>query len=165
VNTVTAGKYKRTLTATKKTTKDDIDKAKEDAESILELFKGYVKANRPTLDLEDLATGEVWFGTDAVEKGLCDEIITKDDLVLRDYIDKGFDCFSIKYEEPKDERGGLRDFLPVGAQSLGKSQSNGFLRRLVRDVVRAAKDEIVGSDLVNQGQRMEETSHSDYRLQ
>lgn len=165
VNTITAGKYKRTLTATKKTTKEDLKKAKEDAEAILDLFKGYVKANRPALDLEDLATGEVWFGTDAVEKGLCDEIITKDDLILRDYIDKGFDCYSISYEEPKEEKGGLRDLLPVGAQSLAKKGPNGFLRRLVREVVQAAKEETSGSDLFHHAQSVDEASPTDYRLQ
>ena len=165
VNTITAGKYKRTLTATKKTTKEDLEKAREDAEAILDLFKGYVKANRPALDLEDLATGEVWFGTDAVEKGLCDEIITKDDLILRDYIDKGFDCYSISYEEPKEEKGGLRDLLPVGAQSLAKKGSSGFLRRLVREVVQAAKEETGGSDLFHRTQSVDKASPIDYRLQ
>ena len=165
VNTITAGKYKRTLTATKKTTKEDLEKAREDAEAILDLFKGYVKANRPALDLEDLATGEVWFGTDAVEKGLCDEIITKDDLILRDYIDKGFDCYSISYEEPKEEKGGLRDLLPVGAQSLAKKGPSGFLRRLVREIVQAAKEETGGSDLFHHTRSVDEASPIDYRLQ
>ena len=164
VNTITAGKYKRTLTATKKTTQEDIEKAKEDAEAILDLFKGYVKANRPALNLEDLATGEVWFGTDAVEKGLCDEIITKDDLILRDYIDKGFDCYSISYEEPKEEKGGFRDLLPVGAESLAKRGPNGFLRRLVREVVQAAKEETPGSDLFHHAQSVDGVSPTDYRL-
>jgi len=41
--TVTAGKYKRTLTPTKKVTKEDLAKSKEDIEDILSLFKEFVK--------------------------------------------------------------------------------------------------------------------------
>merc|ERR1712241_573442 len=56
--TVTAGKYKRTLTPTKKVTKEDVAKQKEDLEEVLVLFKSFVKKNRPSLDIESVATGE-----------------------------------------------------------------------------------------------------------
>eukprot|EP00957_Ditylum_brightwellii_P179888 13703630-Ditylum_brightwellii.AAC.1 len=71
---VTAGKYKHTLTPTKKVTKEDLAKSKEDIEDILFLFKGFVKKNQPQLDIDSVATVETWFGTDALNKGLCDEI-------------------------------------------------------------------------------------------
>ena len=51
-STVTAGKYKRTLTPTKKPTKEDFDKSKEDVEQILVLFKDFVAKNRPSLDID-----------------------------------------------------------------------------------------------------------------
>lgn len=56
--TVTAGKYKRTLTPFKKATKDDFEKSKSDVEDILTLFKGFVKKNRPKLDIDLVATGK-----------------------------------------------------------------------------------------------------------
>lgn len=37
---------------------------------------------RPTLDIEQVATGEHWYGTQAQEKGLVDEVGTSDDLLL-----------------------------------------------------------------------------------
>ena len=55
--TVTAGKYKRTITPTKRVTKEDFDKTKEDVEGILTLFKQFVHQNRPSLDIDDVATG------------------------------------------------------------------------------------------------------------
>lgn len=55
--TVTAGKYKRTITPTKKVTKEDFDKTKEDVEGILTLFKQFVHQNRPSLDIDEVATG------------------------------------------------------------------------------------------------------------
>jgi ClpP class serine protease len=37
---------------------------------------------RPALDIEQVATGEHWYGTQAQEKGLVDEVGTSDDLLL-----------------------------------------------------------------------------------
>ena len=83
--TVTAGKYKRTLTPFKKPTREDIEKATEDIEAVLYLFKDYVKTNRPVLDIDNVATGETWFGEDALQKALCDRLATKDE-VLGEYV-------------------------------------------------------------------------------
>jgi serine protease SohB len=93
-NTVTAGKYKRQLTPTKQTTDKDLAKTKQDLEDILTLFKGFVKRNRPKLDIDDVATGEIWFGPDALEKKLCDELATVDE-VLMGLVQDGHDVFQV----------------------------------------------------------------------
>lgn len=111
--TVTAGKYKRTLTPFKKVTKEDVAKQKDDLEDILKLFKGFVKSNRPQLDIEDVATGETWFGDDALEKNLCDELKSFDDVALEKF-KSGADVFSVKYREPK-EVNDISSFLPAAA--------------------------------------------------
>ena len=98
--TVTAGKYKRTLTPTKKPTRDDFVKTQKELEEVLSLFKSFVKENRPTLDIDTVATGETWYGDDAIAKGLIDEVITFDDLALQRF-KQGIDVYSIKYQEPK----------------------------------------------------------------
>lgn len=95
VNTVTAGKYKRALTPTKKTEPEDIEKTKADLEDILKLFSGFVKKNRPSLNVSAVATGDTWFGPDALDVGLVDELGTLDDLILA-YIQKGCDVVTIK---------------------------------------------------------------------
>ena len=46
-STITAGKFKRTLTPTKKIDPADEKKLKEDIEQILSLFKNFVASNRP----------------------------------------------------------------------------------------------------------------------
>ena len=80
--TVTAGKFKRTLTPTKKVDPADEKKLKQDIEQILKLFKTFVATNRPSVDIEKIATGETWFGADALKRGLCDELRTTDDVLL-----------------------------------------------------------------------------------
>ena len=80
--TVTAGKFKRTLTPTKKIDPKDVEKSKADIEDVLTLFKAFVAQQRPSLNIDEVATGETWFGADALERGLCDELKTTDDVLL-----------------------------------------------------------------------------------
>jgi ClpP class serine protease len=135
--TVTAGKYKRTLTPTKKATKEDFQKTKEDVENILVLFKRFVKENRPILDIDAVATGETWFGTDALERGLCDEIKTAD-TCLTEFVDNGYNVYDIKYSEPPTNQ--LSQFL--GPASDLRESSNGMFGRVVRWLVSTVKSEI-----------------------
>jgi ClpP class serine protease len=130
--TVTAGKYKRTITPTKKVTREDFEKTKQDVESILVLFKQFVHQNRPSLDIEKVATGETWFGEDALERGLTDEIKTADEM-LTEYVDKGWDVYEVEYTPP--DKGALAlSSLPVG--------DSGILGNAVRWVVRTLVTEV-----------------------
>lgn len=78
----TAGEYKRTVTMFGENDDDDRIKHQADIDRIHELFKAFVKKNRPSLDVDKIATGEIWFGQDALDLGLIDEIGTSDAYVL-----------------------------------------------------------------------------------
>jgi ClpP class serine protease len=121
VNTVTAGKFKRTLTPTSKTTDDDLAKTKEDLEDILVLFKRFVGRHRPALDIDKVATGEVWFGPDALALGLCDELRTPDD-VLRDLMKAGRDVFTVSTEKPR----GVFSLSETAAQAAALAAAGGL---------------------------------------
>ncbi|KAJ8605113.1 hypothetical protein CTAYLR_000415 [Chrysophaeum taylorii] len=110
--TVTAGKYKRTLTPFKKVTREDVLKQQEDLEDVLKLFKSFVRHNRPSLDVDAVATGETWFGQDALDRGLCDELKTFDDVIL-DKFHAGAQVYSVKYREPKQQPD-LVGLIPAG---------------------------------------------------
>ncbi|MFA0683529.1 protease SohB, partial [Vibrio splendidus] len=77
---LTAGEYKRTLTMFGENSDKAREKFKEELEETHGLFKDFIRDHRPALDLEKVATGEHWFGTQAHELGLVDEISTSDDL-------------------------------------------------------------------------------------
>ncbi|MGR5426796.1 protease SohB [Vibrio harveyi] len=79
---LTAGEYKRTLTMFGENTDKARDKFKQELEETHGLFKDFIRERRPDLELEKVATGEHWFGTQAKELGLVDEISTSDDLVV-----------------------------------------------------------------------------------
>ncbi|ELM6619467.1 protease SohB [Vibrio fluvialis] len=79
---LTAGEYKRTLTMFGENSDKAREKFKEELEETHVLFKDFIREHRPDLDLEKVATGEHWFGTQAKALGLVDEIKTSDDLIV-----------------------------------------------------------------------------------
>jgi len=78
----TAGEYKRTITMFGENTEKERAKLREQIEQTHELFKQFIAEHRPGLDLDKVATGEIWYGSDAVDAGLVDEIKTSDDFLL-----------------------------------------------------------------------------------
>ena len=145
--TITAGKYKRTVTPTKKVTKDDLRKSTEDIQEIFDLFKGFVKSQRPSLDIEDVATGDTWFGEDALARGLCDELSTADDVLL-EFVDGGFDVYEVSYEPPAEGVAGLLSGRGGGSRGsssadVGGAGWRGAFRSAVRGVVSDVKDEVM----------------------
>jgi ClpP class serine protease len=143
--TITAGKYKRTITPTKKVTKEDLKKSTEDITEIFNLFKSFVASQRPQLDIENVATGDTWFGEDALARGLCDELATADDVLL-DFVDKGYDLYEVAYD-PTPEGVGLLS-LPRGSSANVDRASDmigwrGVLRSVVRGVVSGVKEEVM----------------------
>lgn len=78
----TAGDYKRTVTMFGENTDDDRAKFKQELEDTHGLFKDFVAEHRPALDIDKVATGEHWHGTQALDLGLVDELRTSDDYLL-----------------------------------------------------------------------------------
>lgn len=79
---ITAGDYKRTLTLFGENTEEGRRKFQQDVNEVHGLFKHFVSEHRPQLDIESVATGEIWYGTQALDKKLVDRISTSDDILL-----------------------------------------------------------------------------------
>ncbi|MGG5838971.1 protease SohB [Huaxiibacter chinensis] len=95
----TAGQYKRTLTLLGENTEEGRQKFREDLNETHLLFKDFVKRMRPSLDIEQVATGEHWYGMQAREKGLIDEVGTSDDLLLG--LMEGRELIGVRYTQRK----------------------------------------------------------------
>ena len=93
---ITAGKYKRTVTMFGENTDEERAKLREELEDVHRLFKDVVARFRPQLDLERVATGEHWYGRQALELGLADELATSDDLLSAAVEER--DLFRVHYE-------------------------------------------------------------------
>ncbi len=104
---LTAGEYKRTLTLFGENTERAREKFREDLQETHDLFKDFIRQHRPALDLEAVATGEVWLGTRAAELGLVDEVMTSDEYVTSKIDDARVFEVSYKYRKTLPEKVGL----------------------------------------------------------
>lgn len=116
---ITAGDYKRTLTLFGENTDKGREKFKDEIEQTHGLFKTFVSQHRPSLDIDEVATGEHWFALQALEKGLVDKIDTSDDLLLRSHTER--QIFKVKYKVKKN----LSDKLAIG---LSGTLNQAFIR-------------------------------------
>jgi serine protease SohB len=76
---LTAGEHKRTLTMFGENTEQGREKFIEDLQDTHQLFKSYINERRPNVDINKVATGEVWFGSRALELSLIDDLMTSDE--------------------------------------------------------------------------------------
>ncbi len=92
---LTAGEHKRTLTMFGENTDSGREKFLEDLQDTHDLFKQFVLEHRPAVDIDKIATGEVWFGLRAQDVALVDDLQTSDEyLVSRS---KQADVFEVAY--------------------------------------------------------------------
>lgn len=96
---ITAGEFKRTLTMFGENTDKAREKFQAEIEETHDLFKNFIEVHRPELDLEKVATGEHWFGKQAHELGLVDEIGTSDDFITAACKDR--DVLGVRYVQRK----------------------------------------------------------------
>lgn len=98
----TAGKYKRTITPYGEATDEKKAKIQEEIAEIHDLMKEAIGRARPSLDIDAIATGEVWLGEIAKQKGLVDQVSTSDEYLackIRDHHDV------IQIEQKKENKG------------------------------------------------------------
>jgi serine protease SohB len=79
---MTAGEHKRTLTMFGENTDKGREKFAEELEETHQLFKDYVSERRPQVDIDKIATGEIWFGSRALAMSLVDGIQTSDEYLV-----------------------------------------------------------------------------------
>lgn len=113
---LTAGDYKRTLTLFGENTEEGRQKLREEIEEIHHLFKNQIHHYRQSLDIEKIATGEHWMGTQALELNLVDEIKTSDDYLLA--LSKHATVYELSYQMKKSIGEKLAASVQLVKQSL-----------------------------------------------
>lgn len=123
---LTAGEHKRTLTMFGENTDKGREKFVEELEETHDLFKSFVSSNRPQLDVSKVATGEVWYGQNALSEGLIDELQTSDAYVQDKLAD--WDVYEVRFAQRKNwqEKLGFaaesalqRSFLKIWQRGFG----------------------------------------------
>jgi serine protease SohB len=121
---LTAGEYKRTLTVLGENTEKGRQKFQEDLEDTHDLFKAFIHEHRPALDVEIVATGEVWFGSRALAVGLIDAVSTSDAYITARH--PAADIFAVSYEQKKT----LAERVGVNTQKAAEALIQGVFEKL-----------------------------------
>ena len=122
---MTAGEFKRTVSVFGEITEKGRKKFQEELEDTHQLFKEFVKANRPKLDLEQVATGEHWLARRGMELGLVDRLRTSDEYL----VDRAAEAnlYQVTFERMRTLRERLGGAVASAARSL--SAFRGFIPR------------------------------------
>jgi serine protease SohB len=87
------------------------EKFKSDLEDTHQLFKSYVSERRPSVDIESVANGDIWFGSKAKEVSLVDDLKTSDEYILEACQDS--EVYSLEFKAKKS----LMDKLGMSVSS------------------------------------------------
>lgn len=114
----TAGEFKRTVTMFGKNSEKEREKLRTELQETHDLFQGFVSEHRPKLEISKVSTGEHWYGKQALELGLVDELTTSDE-----YLIKALDVYDI-YEIKMEVKQSLQDkFLGGLFSSVDKARN------------------------------------------
>jgi serine protease SohB len=79
---MTSGEFKRTVSVFGEITERGREKFQQELEDVHQLFKEFVKSQRPALDLDRVSTGEHWLARRALDLGLVDALQTSDEYLV-----------------------------------------------------------------------------------
>lgn len=120
---MTAGEYKAPITMFGEITDKGRNKLKEDLENTHELFKDFISQHRPQVVMQEVATGEVWYGKQAINNQLIDGLTTSDDYFMQQYKEK--DIFVVSFAERKS----LQEKLGLAVQHGVTGSIKALLKR------------------------------------
>ena len=96
---ISAGEFKRTLSTFGEITEKGREKVQEEVETIHLIFKSWVKEHRPSVEIDKIATGETWVGSQAKERYMVDEIRTSDECIVKSC--ETADVYEVEFESKK----------------------------------------------------------------
>lgn len=132
VELLTAGRYKRTLTVLGENTEEGRAKFIDDLENTHRLFKEYVARHRPGMEIDKLATGEIWYGSEALEQRLVDSVGTSEAYLVERM--KEAQVYSLRLEPPRTLGWRFGKAVSAGVEqavtrALGVLEASGWHRR------------------------------------
>lgn len=113
VEVLTAGEHKRTLTILGENTEQGREKFLQDLQTTHDLFKRFVVQYRPQLDIDAVATGEIWLGTDAQDQQLVDHLQTSDEYLSKRAAEADLYALQFVVKKSLQERVGLTAGIAV----------------------------------------------------
>lgn len=126
----TAGEFKRTVTMFGKNGEKEREKLKTELQETHDLFRDFVSDNRPKLDIDKVSTGEHWYGKQALDLALVDELKTSDEYLI-DSLEL-YDIYELRMEVKQSLQdkflGGLFSSIDRVKSSLSEAQNRANYR-------------------------------------
>lgn len=132
----TAGEYKRTVTVFGENSEQDKAKFEQEIQHTHNLFKHFVNSYRPQLNLEQVATGEHWYGEDALKLHLVDKLQTSDAYIMEQIAQHDIYLIETRKRPTFGERLGFhaaqfaQAALPTVADQIGEQWSKWSQRQI-----------------------------------
>lgn len=101
---ITAGEHKRPVSILGPLSEEGLKKFGSQIQETHLLFRNHVKAHRPQLDLDRVATGDIWHGTDGLAVGLIDELATSDEFIDRARLKEDRDVIQLNWRPARSWR-------------------------------------------------------------
>lgn len=101
---VTAGEHKRPVSILGPLSEEGLKKFETQIRETHTLFRNHVKAYRPHLDMDRVATGDIWHGTDGLAVGLIDELATSDEYIDRARLKEDRDVVQLNWRPVRSWR-------------------------------------------------------------
>lgn len=105
---ITSGEHKRTLSMFGDVGKKEIEKVSEDIKSVHEKFIEHVTDHRPLVK-HSAFNGDVWYGCDAINRHLVDEVCISSEYIFRQL--DSFNFYNVEIEKKKSMVFSLIDHL------------------------------------------------------
>ena len=130
---VTAGANKRPVSVLGALTPEGLEKFASQIQETHLLFRNHVKQFRPQLDVEKVATGDIWHGSDGLALGLIDELATSDEFIDRARHDEDRDVIHLSWRPAKSWRNRLEESVSLMLSGVvEKTVSKSIERTLAR---------------------------------
>jgi serine protease SohB len=130
VEVLTAGEYKHTISMLGEITPQAREKTLLELAAVHQMFKNFVSKYRPQLDIEKVATGEYWHGTQAIEMAMVDELVTSDEYLCKK-CEEGIDVFELAYKQKET----LGDKLGISLSTAVDRVSKALLKKLNNPII------------------------------
>lgn len=115
----TAGEFKRTISVLGEITPKGEEKFLQQLEDTHLLFKSFVNKYRPQIDAAKVATGEYWYGEQAIHLNLVDRISTSDDFVMEHI--KSHQVLKLSFKQKQKFSEKISEVLGQSAKKAGLS--------------------------------------------
>lgn len=127
---LTAGKNKRPISMFGEITEFGVTKFQTQLNETHDLFKTHVHTYRPQLEIDQIATGDIWYGSQALSLGLIDEVSTSDEWLDRARREFDREVFTLSWKPAKSWRARFED---SAARALTKSMKKSLKTILYED--------------------------------